>query len=63
MKIFVDRTRCAGLGVCESVAPEVFEVGDDGTVVLLTEAVPEGMLESVQQAVYGCPNEALRLVP
>lgn len=61
MKIFVDRTRCAGLGVCESVAPEVFEVGDDGTLVLLTEAAPGGMLESVQQAVDGCPNEALRL--
>lgn len=63
MTIFVDRTRCAGLGVCESLAPEVFEVGDDGTVVLLTEAVPDGMQESVQQAVDGCPNEALRLDP
>lgn len=63
MKIFVDRTRCAGLGVCESVASEAFEVDDDGTLVLLTEAVPDGMLESVQQAVDGCPNEALRLDP
>ena len=30
MKIIVDRARCAGLGICESFAAEVFEVKGDG---------------------------------
>ncbi|MEU4328991.1 ferredoxin [Nonomuraea dietziae] len=61
MKIIVDRVRCAGLGVCESFAPEVFEVNDAGELVLCTGTVPDGLLEDVQHAVESCPSEALRL--
>ena len=35
MKIIVDENRCTGLGICESIAPGFFEVGDDGAMVLL----------------------------
>ena len=61
MKIIVDRTKCTGLGICESLAPGVFEVDEDGDLVLLTDEVPEGGLDSVEEAVAGCPTEALRL--
>lgn len=61
MKIIVDRTKCTGLGICESLAPDVFEVDEDGDLVLLTDEVPEGGLDSVEEAVAGCPTEALRL--
>ena len=37
MKITVDRVKCTGLGICESLAPNVFEVDDDGDLVLLTD--------------------------
>jgi len=63
MKINVDYTKCTGLGICESFAPEVFEVDDNGDLVLSTDTVPEGMLDAVRQAVTGCPTEALRLEP
>jgi ferredoxin len=63
MRIIVDRTRCTGLGMCESVAPDVFEVNDDGDLVLKATSVPEGHLVAVEQAVACCPNEALRLAP
>jgi ferredoxin len=63
MRIVVDHDKCTGLGICESIADNVFEVGEDGQVVLLTEIVPEGSLDAVQQAVDGCPTGALRLVP
>lgn len=60
MKIVVDRERCTGLGICESYASDVFEVNDEGELVLVTEEISADM-ESVQKAVAGCPTEALRL--
>ena len=61
MKIVVDRAKCTGLGICESLAPEVFEVDDSGDLVLLTDAVPAGGLDDVESAVASCPTEALRI--
>lgn len=61
MRISVDRAKCTGIGVCESYAPEIFEVNEDGELVLATETVSADMLEAVQQAIAGCPTEALRL--
>jgi ferredoxin len=63
MKIIVDRARCTGLGICESLAPDFFEVDDDGDLNLLAESVPDGSEEAVRRAVTGCPTEALRLEP
>ncbi|QYC41810.1 Ferredoxin [Nonomuraea coxensis DSM 45129] len=61
MKIIVDRSACTGLGICESLAPNCFEVDDAGDLILLTETVSEEDLEGVRQAIEGCPTEALRL--
>ncbi|KAA9166011.1 ferredoxin [Amycolatopsis acidicola] len=61
MKITVDRVKCTGLGICESLAPDVFEVNDAGDLELKTEHVSEGLLADVEAAVAGCPTEALRL--
>lgn len=63
MKIVVDFAKCTGLGVCESFAPDVFEVDDSGELVLHSEVVPNGLLDVIEQAVRGCPTEALRLEP
>jgi ferredoxin len=49
--------------MCESVAPGVFEVNDDGEMELRTATAPGERLVEVEQAVACCPNEALRLVP
>lgn len=61
MKILLDRGKCTGLGICESLSPDVFEVDDDGALVLKTEVVPYGKLTEIRAAVTGCPTEALRL--
>jgi len=61
MKIIVDRSKCTGLGICESLAPEVFEVNDAGDLVLIADTVPGGCLAQVEEAITGCPTEALRL--
>lgn len=61
MKVVVDFVKCTGLGICESMAPEIFEVNDDGHLVLLKEDITDEELQSVEEAVAGCPTEALRI--
>lgn len=62
MKITVDRSKCTGLGICESLAPDVFEIDDENNLVLLTETITAELLEGVEEAIRGCPTEALRLL-
>lgn len=61
MKIVVDYGRCTGLGMCESLSPDHFEVNDDGELDLLKENVSDDELQGVEEAVAACPTEALRL--
>ncbi len=62
-KVVVERIKCGSLGVCESLAPDVFEVNDAGELQFLTEgAVPDSAIDDVRAAVAGCPAEALTLV-
>ncbi len=62
MKILLDNAKCTGLGICESLAPDVFEVNDDGDLVLLAEEITDDQRDDVEAAIAGCPTEALRLV-
>ncbi|ADU00066.1 MULTISPECIES: ferredoxin [Mycolicibacterium] len=61
MKVEVDLAKCTGHGICETIAEDVFEVQDDGTVVILDAVRPESDRERLQQAVTQCPAAALRL--
>lgn len=61
MRIAVERDRCEGLGMCEAMAHEFFEVGEDGLVDILDESPGEEHREDVQAAVDSCPVLALRL--
>ena len=61
LKIVVDRMRCTGIGICESIAPDHFEVGDDGSVILLKEDFSLEERDDIESAVRSCPAKALRL--
>ena len=62
MRVVVDQDKCTGLGLCESISPDFFEVQDDGSLELLRSDVKEGQVAILQEAVRSCPTEALRLV-
>lgn len=62
MQIIVDKNKCTGIGLCESFASEVFEIDDDGALIIHGEAVTEDRRDALMQAVDGCPTSALRLV-
>lgn len=61
-KIVVDFAKCSGIGICESIAPEFYEVNDDGDLVLLREDVHAADLASIEKTVLECPTAALSLV-
>lgn len=62
MQIIFDQDKCTGIGLCESFAAEVFEIDDDGALIIHGEAVTEDRRDALMQAVDGCPTNALRLV-
>ena len=57
-RIEVDRDRCASTGGCEALAPDVFEIGDDGALVVLRPEPDERDLPDVRAAVATCPTRA-----
>ncbi|MHA4852854.1 ferredoxin [Rhodococcus sp. ZPP] len=62
MKLCVDRTKCTGLGICESLAPDYFEIDDAGQLLVLREHTDDSDIDDVRAAIEGCPTEALTLV-
>ena len=61
MRIVLDETRCSSLGMCESVAPDFFEVGDDGALRVLDDTPGSEHRQLLEEAVAACPTAALRL--
>jgi ferredoxin len=59
VKIIVDESRCTGLGICESIAPRYFEVGDDGALVLRRDEFGEPDRADIEEALRSCPTLAL----
>jgi ferredoxin len=62
VKIVVDYDECASNAVCMGIAPEVFEVRDDGFLYVLDEHPGEELREKVRQAANGCPTGAITIV-
>ena len=62
LTVVVDRDLCDAHGVCVGHAPEVFAIGDDDQMRLLTPHPTEAQLAGVRAAVDGCPKGALSLV-
>ncbi|RFU21852.1 ferredoxin [Geodermatophilus marinus] len=59
MRVSADRERCVGSGQCELLAPDVFEVDDDGAVRVLVPEPGEEERDAVRDAVAQCPTGAL----
>lgn len=61
-RIVVDRDRCEGLGMCEAMASDFFELDDDDVLHVLDETPGEEHRRHVNAAVQACPVLALSLV-
>ena len=61
MRLEVDVDTCAGHGICESIADDVFGVQDDGLLIIDHDKVAISDRDLLQQDVIQCPAAALRL--
>lgn len=59
MKVVVDPDICLGCGICEGIAPDVFNLGPEGFAVVQLDPVPEKYRADVLDAAEQCPEEAI----
>lgn len=62
MRFEVDQEVCAGHGLCNLVASDVYVLNEDGFAVGNGE-VPAGLEPAARTGVTSCPERAIRLVP
>jgi ferredoxin len=63
MKVNVNYDLCTSNAVCMSIAPEIFEVRDDGFMYVLNDSPGPEFDEKLRDAVAGCPNGAISIEP
>jgi ferredoxin len=56
-----DLQACQGYANCVVAADDVFDIDDDGVVVVLRTTVPEAERARVEEAARTCPVSALRV--
>jgi sterol 14-demethylase len=61
LKVILDRDLCQGHAVCVGEAPEVFKLGSDGKVTLVTEEIPTSLNAKVRAAAKYCPTRTIRV--
>jgi ferredoxin len=61
-RVVVDFDLCQSNGVCMGLAPEVFELRDDGFLYVLEEHPADDVLPRVHDAVVACPMQAISVV-
>ncbi len=59
MKATIDAETCTGCTLCCDIAPDVFEMGDDGLAHAKAEEVPAAAEATAQEAADGCPVDCI----
>lgn len=62
MKINYDREACCGHNRCYSLAPEIWDVDDEGYAILqITGEIPAELEEKAQLTADNCPEFAITI--
>ncbi len=61
MHVNVDYDLCDSNAICMGIAPEVFEVRDDGFLYVLNEDPGEELRARMQESVRACPTQAISI--
>ena len=62
MRIVLDTALCSSFGMCVSLAPDLFEIGDETHVTLIMAEPPAPRYEAAEDACSACPKQALSVV-
>jgi ferredoxin len=60
LKIIIDRTKCTGEAICVGIAPEVFELDEDGIAVVMGAEGADR--EAILEAAESCPADAIIVI-
>ncbi|MET8430705.1 ferredoxin [Nocardia sp. NPDC004860] len=60
-RVVVDMGKCSGLGMCEAVAPDVFEIADDGSLQVLKTVADISERNLLEEAAAACPTQAIEI--
>jgi ferredoxin len=61
VRVVVDWDLCESNGLCMAAAPEVFQLQDDDTLLILLQTPDESLRGKVTDAVHACPKQAISL--
>ena len=61
MRVVVDFDVCQSNGICEGLAPEIFEVRDDGYLYVLQEEPDASLRDKAEAAARACPVQAITI--
>lgn len=59
MKVIVNAAACTGHARCNALAPEVYEVDDDGFNAVTELEVPVDLEAAAQRGAQACPERAI----
>lgn len=59
IELKVDFGRCDANGTCAALMPDVFSIGDDGTLEQLATAVDDARAEELEEVILCCPMGAI----
>lgn len=59
MRPIIDHDECIGCGQCEQIAPEVFELREDGLAYVINEEPSGDLKGKVDEAIEDCPTAAI----
>jgi ferredoxin len=62
MRVSADIARCEGYGLCEEVAPGVYELGDGAVVTVVHEEVPPELERLAEAGARVCPVAVLKVI-
>lgn len=59
MKVSLDKPKCVGHARCSVVAPEVYDLDDNGYLLLEEKIVPEALRGQAVRGMRACPERAI----
>jgi ferredoxin len=59
MKVSADSSCCQGHARCNAICPEVFDLDEDGFVVVLNPSPGDELATAVNDASANCPEQAI----
>lgn len=62
MKIVIDRDRCVGHARCQNVAPDLFQLDDNGYNNTPDFDVPPGQEDAARRGAKSCPERIIRTI-